>query len=131
VLAIAAAARGQPMLLAFGLLVSIPLIVAGATLIMAILGQFPILVWAGAALLGWIAGQLLVEDPVTYPYFQQFADLYIFGPLGRHTASYKIAEHFVQVGCTVFVVLVGWLLMKWQGRATRQGATHKSAAKSP
>jgi YjbE family integral membrane protein len=131
VLAIAAAARGQPMLIAFGLLVSIPLIVAGATLIMAILGQFPILVWAGAALLGWIAGQLLVEDPVTYPYFQQFADLYIFGPLGRHTASYKIAEHFVQVGCTVFVVLVGWLLMKWQGRATRQGATHKSAAKSP
>jgi len=131
VLAIAAAARGQPMLIAFGLLVSIPLIVAGATLIMALLGQFPILVWAGAALLGWIAGQLLVEDPVTYPYFQQFADLYIFGPLGRHVASYKIAEHFVQAGCTAFVVLLGWLLMKWQGRAARQGATHKSAAKSP
>ena len=131
VLAIAAAARGQPMLIAFGLLISIPLIVAGATLIMAILSQFPILVWAGAALLGWIAGQLIVEDPVTYPYFQQFTDLYIFGPLGRHVASYKIAEHFVQVGCTGFVVLVGWLLMKWQGRAARQGAPQKSAAKSP
>jgi len=130
VLAIAAAARGQPMLIAFGLLVSIPLIVAGATLIMAILGQFPILVWAGAALLGWIAGQLIVEDPVTYPYFQQFADLYIFAPLGRHAASYKIAEHFVQVACTAFVVLVGWLLMKWQSRAARQEATQKSAAKS-
>ncbi|HUC44916.1 MAG TPA: TerC family protein, partial [Hyphomicrobiaceae bacterium] len=107
------------------------LIVAGATLIMALLGQFPILVWAGAALLGWIAGQLMVEDPVTYPYFQQFAELYIFGPLGRHLTSYKIAEHFVQVGCTAFVVLVGWLLMKWQGRAARQGATPKSAAKLP
>jgi YjbE family integral membrane protein len=131
VLAIAAAAMGQPMLIAFGLLVSIPLIVAGATLIMVILGRFPILVWGGAALLGWIAGQLIVEDPVTYPYFQQFADLYVYGPFGRHATSYKIAEYFVQVICTAFVVLVGWLLMKWQGRAARQSATQKSAAKSP
>src|SRR5256885_847295 len=79
-----------------GLLVSIPLIVAGATLIMAVLHRFPILVWAGAALLGWIAGQLLVEDPVILPYFQQFADMYIYGPLGRHATSYSIAEHFAQ-----------------------------------
>ena len=128
VLAIAAAARGQPMLIAFGLLVSIPLIVAGATLIMALLNQFPILVWAGAALLGWIAGQLIVEDPITYPYFQHFADLYIYGPLGRHAVTYQIAEHFVQAVSTLFVVLVGWLLVKWQGRAARQTATHKSAA---
>src|SRR5262249_38616675 len=120
VLAIAAAARGQPMLIAFGLLVSIPLIVAGATLIMAILNQFPMLVWAGAALLGWIAGQLIVEDPITSPYFQQFADLYIYGPLGRHAVSYKIAEHFVQGAATMFVVLVAWPLKKWQGRALRQ-----------
>src|SRR5499427_3892310 len=122
VLAIAAAARGQPMLIAFGLLVSIPLIVAGATLIMAILGQYPILVWAGAALFGWIACQLVVEDPVTYPYFQQFADLYIFGPLGRDVASYKIAEYCVQGVATAFVVVLGWLLMKWQGRVARQTA---------
>ena len=120
VLAIAAAARGQPMLIAFGLLVSIPLIVAGATLIMAILGKFPILVWAGAALLGWIAGQLIVEDPISSPYFQQFADLYIYGPLGRHAVSYKIAEYFVQGAATMFVVLVAWPLKKWQGRALRQ-----------
>ena len=128
VLAIAAAARGQPMLIAFGLLVSIPLIVAGATLIMAILNQFPILVWAGAALLGWIAGQLIVEDPITYPYFQQFADLYIYGPLGRHAVSYRIAEYFLQGAATMFVVLVAWLLKKWQGRTVREAPAPKSAA---
>ena len=63
VLAIAAAAKGHPWLIGFGLLVSIPLIVAGATLIMALLHKFPILIWAGAGLLGWIAGELLMEDP--------------------------------------------------------------------
>ena len=55
VLAIAAAAKGNTGLIIFGLAISIPLIVAGATLIMALLTRFPILVWAGAALLGWIA----------------------------------------------------------------------------
>jgi YjbE family integral membrane protein len=62
VLAIAAAARGNTGLIIFGLAISIPLIVAGATLIMALLTRYPILVWAGAGLLGWIAGELLVSD---------------------------------------------------------------------
>src|SRR5262245_27274913 len=69
VLAIAAAAHGDTMLIIFGLAVSIPLIVAGATMIMALLTRFPVLVWAGAGLLGWIAGELMVEDPVSGPYF--------------------------------------------------------------
>ena len=69
VLAIAAAAKGHPWLIGLGLAISIPLIVAGATLIMALLHRFPILVWAGAGLLGWIAGELMVEDPVSRPFF--------------------------------------------------------------
>ena len=52
VLAIAAAARGITWLIVFGLAVSIPLIVAGATLIMALLHPFPVLVWAGAGASG-------------------------------------------------------------------------------
>jgi YjbE family integral membrane protein len=51
-------------LLAFGLAVSIPLIMAGAALVMAMLDRFPIIVWAGAALLGWIAGEIIAKDPV-------------------------------------------------------------------
>jgi YjbE family integral membrane protein len=63
VLAIAAVAQGSTALMVLGLAISIPLIVAGATLIMALLERLPILVWAGAALLGWIAGEMLISDP--------------------------------------------------------------------
>jgi YjbE family integral membrane protein len=63
VIAIAAAAQGSFVLLVVGLAVSIPLIVAGAALIMSLLDRFPILVWAGAALLGWIVGEVIVTDP--------------------------------------------------------------------
>jgi predicted tellurium resistance membrane protein TerC len=52
------------MLLAIGLAVAIPLIVAGAALVLALLNRFPILIWAGTALLGWIAGDLIVADTV-------------------------------------------------------------------
>jgi YjbE family integral membrane protein len=63
VLAIAAVAQDSTFLLAIGLAISIPLIIAGAALIMALLDRLPLLVWAGAALLGWVAGEMLVSDP--------------------------------------------------------------------
>jgi YjbE family integral membrane protein len=65
VIAIAAAAQGSFLLLVLGLAISIPLIIAGAALIMTLLDRFPVLVWAGAALLGWIAGEVIATDPVT------------------------------------------------------------------
>jgi YjbE family integral membrane protein len=63
VLAIAAAARGDYLLLATGLAISIPLLVVGAALIAALLDRFPVLIWLGAALLGWIAGETIATDP--------------------------------------------------------------------
>lgn len=51
-------------LLMFGLAVSIPLIMTGAAIVMALLERFPIVVWAGAALLGWIAGEIVAKDPL-------------------------------------------------------------------
>ena len=67
VIAIAAAAQGNMVLLVLGLAISIPLIVAGAALIMSLLDRFPILVWAGAALLGWIVGEVIATDPGIEP----------------------------------------------------------------
>jgi YjbE family integral membrane protein len=64
VIAVAAAADGNIALLVFGLAISIPAIVGGATLITAMITRFPLIVWAGAALLGWIAGDVLASDPV-------------------------------------------------------------------
>ena len=63
VIAIAAAAQGSYLLLVIGLAVSIPLIIAGAALIMSLLDRFPILIWAGAGLLGWITGEVIATDP--------------------------------------------------------------------
>lgn len=63
-MAIAAAAKGSKLLILFGLALSIPLIIFGSALLLALLNRFPLLVWAGAALLGWIAGDLLTTDPM-------------------------------------------------------------------
>ena len=60
---IAAAAKGSVPLIIFGLCLSVPLIVFGATLIITLLQRYPALVWAGAGLLGWVAGSIMVSDP--------------------------------------------------------------------
>jgi len=68
VLGVAAAARGSVPLLVFGLLVSIPLVIAGSQLILKLIERFPIIILAGGGLLGWIAGSLLVEDSALLPW---------------------------------------------------------------
>ena len=70
VVAVAAAADGSLLLLIFGLASSIPLIIAGAALIMALISVLPILIWAGSALLGWIAGDVIATDPAVHPRLQ-------------------------------------------------------------
>jgi YjbE family integral membrane protein len=66
IIAIAVVARGNLALLVTGLAVSIPIILAGAALFMALLNRFPILVLAGAALLGWVAGDIMATDPAVW-----------------------------------------------------------------
>ena len=72
VIAVAAAADGSFALLLFGLGISIPLIVAGANIIMAMLNYFPIIIWGGAGLLGWIAGDVIATDPVVTDFAAAF-----------------------------------------------------------
>jgi YjbE family integral membrane protein len=64
VVAIAAVSRGDPWLFGFGLALSIPLIMVGSQLILKMIEKFPVIVWAGAALLGWIAGEMIATDPI-------------------------------------------------------------------
>src|SRR6202166_2188165 len=68
VIAVAAAAKGNYLLLGLGLAISIPVVIAGSALFLAILERFPVVVWAGGALLGWIAGGLLPDDPMVAQY---------------------------------------------------------------
>jgi YjbE family integral membrane protein len=62
--AVAAVANGRYVLLALGLAISIPIVVAGSAVVLALIERFPIIVWAGGAVLGWVAGELFVSDPV-------------------------------------------------------------------
>jgi len=64
VIAIAAAAKDSIGLVVFGLVVSVPIIVWGSKLVLMLMDRFPIVIVAGAALLGWIAGDMLVHDMV-------------------------------------------------------------------
>jgi len=63
VIAVAAASKGSTFLLIFGLALSIPLMIWGSTFLLKIIERFPIIVWLGAALLGFIAGEIIVTDP--------------------------------------------------------------------
>lgn len=63
VLAVAAAAKGNTLLLVLGLGISIPLIIFGSTLLLKVMERFPIIITLGAALLGFLAGEMLLTDP--------------------------------------------------------------------
>lgn len=70
VIAIAAAAHGSTNLIVFGLLVSVPIVMFGAGALLKVLERFPALVWAGAGLLGWVAGDMAGADPALPTFVQ-------------------------------------------------------------
>jgi YjbE family integral membrane protein len=97
VLAVAAAAQGNTALLIIGLAISIPLIVFGSTLILKVMERFPVIIVAGAALLGWLAGEMMLTDPALHRWFGE------------------IGESAVRIGGVagaVLVVVVGKLLQR-------------------
>jgi YjbE family integral membrane protein len=63
VIAVAGAAKGDFLLLVFGLVVSIPLVVVGSKIILKLIQRYPVVVTLGGMLLGWIAGELIATDP--------------------------------------------------------------------
>ncbi|HEX8416967.1 MAG TPA: TerC family protein [Methylobacterium sp.] len=99
VVAISAASKGHAELFIFGLLLSIPLIVMGAALISSLLKRFPIIVWAGAALLGWIAGEMIVTDPF----------------VADRLTGFPQAHYFAAAAGAVFVIGVAFFLKRNQG----------------
>jgi len=63
VIAVAAAAKGSIVLLTLGLIISIPLVIFGATMLMVLMERYPVIITLGAAVLGWTAGEMAVTDP--------------------------------------------------------------------
>jgi YjbE family integral membrane protein len=98
VIAVAAAAKGNYVLLGLGLAVSIPVVIAGSALFLAIIERFPFVVWGGGALLGWIAGGLLPEDPIIAEHFSE--------------ATAEMLDVVCGIAGAIFVVLVGLYLVR-------------------
>lgn len=84
VLAVAAAAKGDTLLLILGLGISIPLIIFGSTLLLKVMERFPIIITLGAALLGFLAGEMILTDPAVVSHFgeQSHAIVNTAGALG-------------------------------------------------
>ena len=73
VMAVAAAAKGHAVLMVFGLAVSIPIVIIGSQLIMRSMERYPLVILAGGGLLGYIAGDMAIEDPVVEPWLVENA----------------------------------------------------------
>jgi YjbE family integral membrane protein len=70
VIAVAAAAGGSLTLLILGLAISIPLVVFGATLLVTLMERYPVIITVGAALIGMVAGEMMITDPVVLAWMQ-------------------------------------------------------------
>ncbi len=106
VIAVAAAAKGDIPLLVMGLGISIPLIIFGSTLLLKVMERFPVIIILGAALLGFLAGEMVLSDPA------------IVGWVGE--VSHTVANIAGAVGAVV-VVAVGLGLQR-RAKARTQAA---------
>jgi len=94
VLGVAAAAKGNVWLLIFGLVISIPMIAWSSQLVLKLIDRFPVVIYAGGSLLGYVAGEMLVGEALFEPLIEQ-----------RHYLDWM-----VPVICAVVVLLIGrWL----------------------
>jgi YjbE family integral membrane protein len=111
VIAVAAVAKGSILLLVLGLVISIPLVVFGATMLMRLMERYPVIITVGAALIGYVAGEMLVTDPVVIDWIRAQAhwmvDFELFSVFGR---KFELsAAGLIGAGA---VVLVGTWLAK-------------------
>jgi len=102
VIAIAGAAKDSIGLVVFGLVVSVPIIVWGSKLVLMLMDRFPVVVVGGAALLGWIAGDMFVHDIVAKDWV---------------AANAKWLNYAAPVAGAALVVIVGKLMVKGKAPA--------------
>ncbi len=103
VIGIAAAANGSIPLIVIGLLISIPIIVFGSTLILKVMDRFPVIITIGGGLLGYVAGEMAVTDNAITVWIE-------------HHAAYL--HTWLPVLAAVFVVAVGsWLASRQERKS--------------
>jgi YjbE family integral membrane protein len=104
VLGVAAAAKGNTFLLVFGLLISIPLIAWSSQLVLKLIDRFPVIIYAGGGLLGYVAGEMLVSEALFKPLLE----------------AHHYLHWLVPAACAMLVLALG----KWL--ATRKAVADKA-----
>lgn len=102
VLAVAAFAKDDAWLVVFGLLISIPIVMGGATILLRLIDRFPIIVWLGAALIVYVGVELILTDPVVHERLPE--DLA------------KWLERAFAVGAALIITSVAWYVRTHRGR---------------
>jgi YjbE family integral membrane protein len=116
VIAVAAAAKGSTVLLIIGLAISIPLVVFASRLLLTLMDRVAVIVTLGAALLGWVAGEMAISDPVAKPWVDAQAALLHEAVL----ATLPVLLHYLApIAAAIGVVLVGTSLASRAARAAR------------
>ncbi len=114
VIGVAAAAKGNIVLLILGLGISIPLIIWGSQIVLKLMRRFPVIIGAGAALLGWVAGEMLVGDEAVASWVELHA---------------HVLHVLVPAACAVLVIIAGrWLAQRAAGSAGDEEATGSKQA---
>jgi YjbE family integral membrane protein len=122
VIAVAAAAGGSLTLLILGLAISIPLVVFGATLLVTLMERFPVIITIGAALIGMVAGEMLVTDPIALEWMQGIAGMQIDGGKPKlHGVNLELAAG--ALGAVIVVVWGLWLAKRQE--AAKPAATEE------
>jgi YjbE family integral membrane protein len=110
VLGVAAAAKGDMVLVVFGIALSLPLVVWGSGLLARLMVRHAWIVWVGGAVLGYVAGEMMANDPVVERW------------LGR---AAEAADQWLSIVLGVFVLSLGWWLGKGAAlRGRQRGQAH-------
>ena len=122
VIAVAAAAGGSMTLLILGLAISIPLVVFGATLLVTLMERYPMIITIGAALIGMVAGEMLVTDPVALDWMNGgLAGFQLEGGKPRlHGVNLELAAG--AIGAVIVVVWGLWLAKRQEAAAQAQSS---------
>jgi YjbE family integral membrane protein len=112
VIGVAAAAKGNVPLLVIGLVISIPLIIYGSAIILKLMTRFPVIITIGAALLGWVAGEMAVSDPA------------LVGWMTGHGTVHMVAP---AAGALLVVLTGNWLQRRSSEQLSMVGSAEQGA----
>ena len=101
VLGVVGASNGHLEFVSVGMLITVPLIIYGSSIFAKLIGEYPIILLFGGGLLGWVAGEMMVEDPILMPYVQG-------------------EELFFKIGTVFFVLIVTAMIKAYRKLKARK-----------